>query len=78
MFEYLSHFQPEKIAGVKVIHKSREFGIPPFVVQENMDNNLKQKLRNIMLNMHNNTEGKKLLSKIMIDKFIIADDSIYR
>lgn len=78
VFEYLSHFQPEKIDGVKVIHKSREFGIPPFVVQENMDNNLKQKLRNIMLNMHNNTEGKKLLSKIMIDKFIIADDSIYR
>ncbi|MFN3873284.1 MAG: phosphate/phosphite/phosphonate ABC transporter substrate-binding protein [Ignavibacterium sp.] len=78
VFEYLKHFQPEKIAGVKVIHKSREFGIPPFVVQKNMDSNLKQKLRNIMLNMHNDPEGKKLLSKIMIDKFILADESIYR
>ncbi len=78
VFEYLKHFQPEKIAGVKVIHKSREFGIPPFVVQKNMDNNLKQKLRNIMLNMHNDPEGKKLLSKIMIDKFVLADESIYR
>lgn len=78
VFEYLKHFQPEKIAGVKVIHKSREFGIPPFVVQKNMDNNLKQKLRNIMLNMHNDPEGKELLGKIMIDKFILADESIYR
>ncbi len=78
VFEYLKHFQPEKIAGVKVIHKSREFGIPPFVVQKNMDSNLKQKLRNIMLNMHNDPEGKKLLNKIMIDKFILVDESIYR
>ncbi|GMU95028.1 phosphate/phosphite/phosphonate ABC transporter substrate-binding protein [Ignavibacterium album] len=78
VFEYLKHFQPEKIAGVKVILKSREFGIPPFVIQKNLDNNIKQKLRSVMLNMHNDPEGKKLLSKIMIDKFILADDSIYR
>ncbi|MFN3693751.1 MAG: PhnD/SsuA/transferrin family substrate-binding protein, partial [Ignavibacterium sp.] len=78
VFEYLKHFQPEKIAGVKVIHKSRAFGIPPFVVQKNMDSNLKQNLRNIMLNMHNDPEGKELLGKIMIDKFILADESIYR
>ncbi|MEW6004857.1 MAG: phosphate/phosphite/phosphonate ABC transporter substrate-binding protein [Stygiobacter sp.] len=78
VFEYLKHYEPEKVDGVKIIHKSREFGIPPFVVQKNMDKNLKQKLKNVMLNMHNDPEGKKLLNKIMIDKFTLADESIYR
>ena len=31
-----------------------------------------------MLEMHLDSEGKKLLGKIMIDKFILADDSLYR
>ncbi|MGB9664064.1 MAG: phosphate/phosphite/phosphonate ABC transporter substrate-binding protein [Ignavibacteria bacterium] len=78
VYEYLKHFQPEKIEGIKIIHKSKDFGIPPFVVQKNLDKNLKEKLRKIMLEMHQDSDGKKLLSKIMIDKFILADDSLYR
>ncbi|AFH50525.1 ABC-type phosphonate transport system periplasmic component [Ignavibacterium album JCM 16511] len=78
VYEYLKHFQPEKIEGVKIIHKSKDFGIPPFVVQKILDKNLKEKLRKVMLEMHLDTEGKKLLNKIMIDKFILADDSLYR
>lgn len=78
VFEYLKKFQPEKVEGIKIIHKSRDFGIPPFVVQQNLNNDLKTKLRNIMLNMHLDKEGKNLLSKIMIDKFIEADESLYK
>lgn len=78
VFEYLKKFQPEKVEGIKIIHKSRDFGIPPFVVQQNLNNDLKTRLRNIMLNMHLDKEGKELLSKIMIDKFIKADESLYK
>ncbi|MGQ9642853.1 MAG: substrate-binding domain-containing protein [Ignavibacterium sp.] len=78
VFEYLKKFQPEKVEGIKIIHKSRDFGIPPFVVQQNLNNDLKTKLRNIMLNMHLEKEGKELLGKIMIDKFIEADESLYK
>jgi phosphonate transport system substrate-binding protein len=77
VYEYLKHFQPEKVEGIKIINKSRDFGIPPFVVQKNLDPKLKLKLKNIMLSMHQDSEGKKLLNKIMIDKFIEADDSLY-
>ena len=78
VYDFLNHYQPEKVEGTKVIHKSKEFGIPPFVVQKNLENNLKENLRKIMLEMHLDSEGKKLLGKIMIDKFILADDSLYR
>jgi phosphonate transport system substrate-binding protein len=77
VYDYLKHFQPEKVEGIKIINKSKEFGIPPFVVQKNLDPKLKLKLKNIMLSMHQDSEGKKLLNKIMIDKFIEAEDSLY-
>jgi phosphonate transport system substrate-binding protein len=78
VFEYLKHFQPEKIERINVIHKSKYFGIPPFVVQKNLDPVLKENLRKVMLQMHLDEEGRKLLNKIMIDKFILADNSLYR
>lgn len=78
VYEYLKKFEPEKIEGIRIIHKSEYFGTPPFVVQKNLDSNLKKKLRKILLEMHLDSEGKELLNKIMIDKFILADDSLYR
>ncbi len=78
VYEYLKHFEPEKVLDIRVIHKSKDFGIPPFVVQPGMDKKLKEKLKNIMLNMHNDNKGKRLLHKIMIEKFIAGDDLLYR
>ncbi len=78
VYEYLKNFQPEKLENIVVIHKSKYFGIPPFVVKKDLDENIKSKLREIMTHMHLDPEGKKILDKIMIDKFILGDESIYR
>jgi len=78
VYEYLKHFQPKKVEGIKIINKSRDFGIPPFVVQKGMKPELKKRLKNIMLNLHNDPKGKELLSKIMIDKFIEGNDELYK
>lgn len=78
VYEYLATFEPKKIEGIKIINKSKEFGIPPFVVRKDLDPQLKSRLRNILLTMHQDSEGKVLLKKIMVDKFIEVDDSIYR
>lgn len=78
VYEYLKHFQPEKVQGIRIINKSKYFGIPPFVVQKNLDPKMKSNLKNIMLTMHQDSEGKKLLNKIMIDKFIEGNDDLYK
>ena len=78
VYEYLKHFKPKKVEGIKIINKSRDFGIPPFVVQKGMKPELKKRLKNIMLNLHNDPKGKELLSKIMIDKFIEGNDELYK
>ena len=77
VYEYLENFQPEKIKNVVVIQKSKDFAIPLFVVRPSLDTKVKNKLKNIMLNMSNDPEGKVILKKIMIDKFIKGDEKDY-
>lgn len=78
VYNYLEHTQPEKVSSTKIIMKSKDYGIPPFVVQKDMSPKLKGKLKSIMLNLHDDPKGKELLSKIMIDKFIEGNDELYK
>lgn len=78
VYNFLEHTSPEKVGSTKIIMKSKDYGIPPFVVQRGMNPELKNKLKSIMINLHNDPKGKELLSKIMIDKFIEGDDAIYK
>lgn len=78
VYNFIEHTQPEKLKTVSIIMKSKDFPIPPFVVQKGMNPELKKKLKNIMLNLHNEPQGKELLKKIMIDKFIEGNDELYK
>lgn len=78
IYNYLEKTQPEKLKDVMVIQKSDDYGIPPFVVQPDMSDSLKTKLKNILLNLDNDIKGKELLNKIMIDKFIDGSDALYK
>ena len=78
VYNFLEHASPEKVSSTKIIMKSKNFGIPPFVVRKGMNPELKNKLKSIMLNLHNDPKGKELLSKIMIDKFIEGNDELYK
>ncbi len=77
VYEYLKIFQPGKIKNVIVIQKSKDFAIPPFVVRPSLDSKVKNKLKNIMLNMNNDPEGRAILKKMMIDNFIKGDEKQY-
>jgi phosphonate transport system substrate-binding protein len=61
----------------KVIHRSPQFGIPPVVVPPDLPVSLKQSLRAVFLQMHNDPEGKEILAQMRIEKFVEAADSNY-
>lgn len=63
---------------IKIIKKSEDYGIPPFVVRKDLDPIIKNKLKEIMLNLHNEPRGKEILKKIHIDKFIEGNDELYQ
>lgn len=77
IFEYLSLYNPEKVENIKIIEKSEGFGMPPVVIPATLNQKKYNKYKEIFLNIHNDSIGKKILDKLLIDKFVIVNDSIY-
>lgn len=62
---------------IRIIHRSPEFGIPPVVVPPGLPVFLKNKIKEILLAMHLDPEGKNILSAMRIDRFVEVPDSNY-
>ncbi|MBU0481212.1 MAG: phosphate/phosphite/phosphonate ABC transporter substrate-binding protein [Proteobacteria bacterium] len=77
VWDYLNAKDPTHTAKTRIINRSEPYGIPPVVVPGTIDPELKKKLRDIFLTMHENKEGRRLLSEVMIDRFVEVDDSLY-
>ncbi|MFH1728328.1 MAG: phosphate/phosphite/phosphonate ABC transporter substrate-binding protein [Pseudomonadota bacterium] len=77
IWEYASRKDPKYTSKTRIIKKSDPYGIPPVIIRPNFDKNLKNKLKDLFLNMHNDINGKKILDNMLIDKFVIIEDSAY-
>ena len=77
IYDYAVKKNPVYTSQTKIIRKSPPYGIPPLVVNKDMDPALKNKIKNILLNMHTEPAGKAILDGIMVDKFIVPKDSDY-
>lgn len=77
VYDSLAETEPDLISRVRIIEKSPQFGIPPVVVAEKLDPEIKHDIQAILLGMHEDQEGKAILKRLRIDKFIIIDDSLY-
>ncbi|MDI6802082.1 MAG: phosphate/phosphite/phosphonate ABC transporter substrate-binding protein [Thermodesulfovibrionales bacterium] len=63
--------------NVRVIKTSQPFGIPPFVVSPALPEADRKTLIKILINMSKDTEGRKILSKIGIDGFMLPNHANY-
>ncbi len=61
----------------RIIDTSQPFGIPPVVVPKALDPAVKSRLRRILLNIHQDPEGKTIITAMGIDRFLMIDDSAY-
>lgn len=77
VFEYLSLTDPALTEKVKVIEEWGPFGINPVVVHPQLAPELKERLRRVFLDMDKDPDGKWILPKLMVDRFVVPDDSIY-
>jgi phosphonate transport system substrate-binding protein len=77
VWDFKNATDPRFTSRTKIISKSSPYGIPPLVVSKDIDPVLKEKLRKILLQMHENKQGKEILDSIMIDRFSEANDSLY-
>jgi len=77
VYDYMVNTGSPYAKQTRVIHRSPQFGIPPVVVHPDISSYLKQSLRAIFLDMHNDPEGKQILEGMKIQRFVEVPDSNY-
>ncbi|ADD68880.1 phosphonate ABC transporter, periplasmic phosphonate-binding protein [Denitrovibrio acetiphilus DSM 12809] len=77
VYDNLKSQSENNVRNIEIIHESPEFGIPPIVASKKMTSDEIKILRQILLNMHQDKQGKKILEELMIDRFTVPDISVY-
>jgi phosphonate transport system substrate-binding protein len=77
IWEYLALKHPELTAKTKIILRTGPYGTPPFVVRPDIDEGLKRRLQEILLQAADDEEGRRILRGMMIDRFVAGDDRNY-
>ena len=77
IYNYIKTKYPERVKNLKIVNKSDDFGMPPVVIRTALDKKIKERFRNILLNMKQNKKGKIILRNLLIDKFVHPDSTDY-
>ena len=77
IWEYYHRKNPAFTSSTRVIRKSEPYGIPPIVASRSLALELKKRLRMILLAMHLDPGGQKILQELMIERFLEPRDEWY-
>jgi phosphonate transport system substrate-binding protein len=77
IWEYYNHRNPKFTSKTRIIRKSKPFGNPPVVASSSLTNQMKERIRELLFNMHQDPVGKRILDELMIDRFIAPKEDSY-
>ena len=77
IWEFANTVDPTYTSKTVIIEKSPPYGIPPIVVHPEIDPQLKERLCESFLRLHEQPQIAKLLKKLQIDRFEMGDDAMY-
>ena len=77
VYDYAVKREPGLAARSKIILRSQPFGIPPVVVGPNARPQVVAELRDTLIGMSGNPDGRIVLARLGIDRFVVVEDSIY-
>lgn len=77
VYEQMQRFFPGLTAQTRLVQISEDYGFPPIVARIGMPDADYRALRDTLLNMHNDNEGRALLAMMGLDKFIAGDEHLY-
>lgn len=73
----LSKLNPSLVKKIKIIERSPEYPNSPLVIRKDLNPAVKEEIRKLFLKMDKDPEGKRILAKFDIDKFILLKDEDY-
>jgi len=77
IWEYFNEKNPTFTSSTRIIKKSQPFGNPPVVASKHLSHQLKADIQRLLMSMHLDPKGKKILGELMIDRFLDPDDKWY-
>jgi phosphate/phosphite/phosphonate ABC transporter binding protein len=77
IWEYYHEKAPDFTAKTRVIRKSEPFPTPPFVAAKTLPPELRTRIRDILLAMHKDPEGREVLQGLGIERFVIPKEEWY-
>ena len=77
IWEYYNEKNPTFTSSTRIIKKSQPFGNPPVVASKQLSSQLKADIQRLLMTMHMDPEGKKILDELRIDRFLFPEDKWY-
>lgn len=77
VYEFTTRRDPALAGKLRVIRESGEFGIPPVVVPASADGERKTRLKALLLDLHLDPEGAKILAALGVDRFVEPEPGRY-
>jgi phosphate/phosphite/phosphonate ABC transporter binding protein len=77
IWEFYNRKDPIYTSKTRVIKKSIPFGSPPFVAASSLPAELKNEVRDILLSLHTEEAGQKILDELFIDRFAPVQEEWY-
>ncbi len=77
VFDYLRTVSPERTKNIRIIETSEWLGMPPVVIAHGVKDDLRARIQNVFLNIHKDEASRKVLEKLMIDRYVVENDTIY-
>jgi phosphonate transport system substrate-binding protein len=77
VYDFMTARDPALAGRVRVLQRSPAFGIPPVVVNPRLSPQLKETLRQLLLQMADVGDGRQILRSLMIERFVAVSDRVY-
>lgn len=78
IWEYHNAVDPAYVSKTRVIYRSQNFTTPPVVVSRNMLEEVRRKIRTALLTMNETPEGRAILKKLRIERFVDIREKDYQ
>lgn len=78
VYDYLRARDPEAVSRTRVVARWGPYGMPPVVVHPDLDPALHSALKGLLLSMHAEPDGKTILERLLIDRFVDADPGLFQ
>jgi phosphonate transport system substrate-binding protein len=77
IWEFYNRRDPELTSRTRIIRQSESYGIPPLVASKSVSTADKVRIRRVLFSMHKDERGKRILDRLMIERFIDPLDEWY-